>query len=51
MINLTLHTHFGGRPMMAAMLAEILKRYRAAGDVWFARHDEMADFVLGLRPS
>jgi len=45
-INLTLHTHFGGRPMMAAMLAKILERYRAAGDVWFARHDEMAAFIL-----
>ena len=25
MINLTFHAHFGGRPFMTAMLAEILK--------------------------
>ncbi|MGE3302275.1 MAG: polysaccharide deacetylase family protein [Hyphomonadaceae bacterium] len=45
-INLTMHTHFGGRPMMAAMLDEILTHYGKAGDVWFARHDEMAEFIL-----
>ncbi|MDP3173370.1 MAG: polysaccharide deacetylase family protein [Phenylobacterium sp.] len=46
-INLTLHTHFGGRPMMASMFAKILSYFQQPGDVWFARHDEMAEFVLG----
>ena len=44
-LNLTLHAHFGGRPPLAAMLDKILRHMRA-GSVWFARHDEVARWVL-----
>lgn len=46
MINLTMHCHFGGRPMMSAMLVEILKYMKGFPGVWFARHDEVAAWVL-----
>ncbi len=46
MINLTVHAHFGGRPLMSAMLAEILQYMKGFPGVWFARHDEIARWVL-----
>lgn len=47
MINLTVHAHFGGRPLMAGMLAEVLRYMKGFSHVWFARHDEVARWVLG----
>jgi peptidoglycan/xylan/chitin deacetylase (PgdA/CDA1 family) len=44
-INLSIHAHFGGRPMMAALFDQILGYYSSFDDVWFARHDELADWV------
>lgn len=46
-LNLTLHTHFGARPPLAAMLHTILKHMLGHAGVWFPRHDEMARHVLG----
>lgn len=46
MINLTVHAHFGGRPLMAAMLAEVLKYIKGFSGVWFAGHDEIARWVI-----
>jgi hypothetical protein len=46
MINLTVHAHFGGRPLMTAMLAEILRYMKGFSGVWFARHDEAATWVV-----
>jgi len=46
MINLTVHSHFGGRPLMSAMLAEVLRHMKGCSGVWFARHDEAAKWVL-----
>ncbi len=46
MINLTVHAHFSGRPLMSAMLTEVLKYMKGFSDIWFARHDEMARWVL-----
>ena len=34
MINLTVHAHFGGRPMMSAMLTEILRYLKGFSKVW-----------------
>jgi peptidoglycan/xylan/chitin deacetylase (PgdA/CDA1 family) len=47
LINLTVHAHFGGRPLMSAMLHELLRYMKAFPDVWFARHDEVARWTLG----
>ena len=46
LINLTVHCHFGGRPLMSAMLHELLRYMKGFPDVWFARHDEVARWVL-----
>jgi peptidoglycan/xylan/chitin deacetylase (PgdA/CDA1 family) len=46
LINLTVHAHFGGRPLMAAMLSELLHYMKGFAEVWFARHDEVARWVL-----
>lgn len=46
MINLTVHAHFGGRPMIASVLTEILRYMKGFSRVWFARHDEVARWVL-----
>jgi peptidoglycan/xylan/chitin deacetylase (PgdA/CDA1 family) len=46
LINLTVHTHFGGRPMMSAMLYDLLRYMKGFPDVWFARHDEVARWTL-----
>jgi peptidoglycan/xylan/chitin deacetylase (PgdA/CDA1 family) len=46
MINLTFHAHFGGRPLMAAMVAEILRYLKGFPQVSFRRHDEVARWVL-----
>lgn len=46
LINLTMHAHFGGRPMMSAMLYELLRYMKGFPGVWFARHDEVARWTL-----
>jgi peptidoglycan/xylan/chitin deacetylase (PgdA/CDA1 family) len=46
LINVTVHAHFGGRPLMSAMLAKALQYMKGFPDVWFARHDEAARWVL-----
>lgn len=44
-LNITLHCHFGGRPLMAAQFDNILKYIRGFPDVWFVRHDELAQWI------
>jgi hypothetical protein len=46
MINFTVHAHFGGRPLMSAMILEALKYFKGFPRVWFARHDEMANWII-----
>jgi peptidoglycan/xylan/chitin deacetylase (PgdA/CDA1 family) len=46
MINMTVHAHFGGRPLMSAMFYEALKYFKGFPRVWFARHDELARWTL-----
>jgi peptidoglycan/xylan/chitin deacetylase (PgdA/CDA1 family) len=46
LINLTVHAHFGGRPLMSAMLHELLRYMKGFPEVWIARHDEVAEWVL-----
>ena len=45
-LNITVHCHFGGRPLMAAQVAEILKYIRGFPGVGLVRHDELARWVL-----
>jgi len=48
LINLTIHCQFGGRPLIAARFAEILKYFQSFHDVWFPRHDELAEWFKSL---
>jgi peptidoglycan/xylan/chitin deacetylase (PgdA/CDA1 family) len=45
-LNITLHCHFGGRPLIAAQLDRILKYIKGFPDVWFVRHDTLAQWVM-----
>jgi peptidoglycan/xylan/chitin deacetylase (PgdA/CDA1 family) len=45
-INIGVHCHFGGRPLMAAQFRQILEYMRSNKQVWFARHDEVARWML-----
>jgi peptidoglycan/xylan/chitin deacetylase (PgdA/CDA1 family) len=45
-LNITVHCHFGGRPLIAAHVDKILKYIRGFSDVWIVRHDELAQWVL-----
>jgi hypothetical protein len=46
LLNLTVHSHFGGRPLISAMLNELLQHMKTFPGVWFARHDEVARWTL-----
>lgn len=50
-INVTVHCHYGGRPLMAAQIDRILTYMRGFPGVWLVRHDELARWVLdnGIR--
>jgi peptidoglycan/xylan/chitin deacetylase (PgdA/CDA1 family) len=45
LLHVGVHSHFGGRPLMAAMLRNILEYLREHNDVWFARHEEVAHWI------
>lgn len=44
-INITVHGHFGGRPLISAVLDQLLTYIKGHSGVWFARHDELASWV------
>jgi peptidoglycan/xylan/chitin deacetylase (PgdA/CDA1 family) len=44
-MNITVHGHFGGRPLMAAALDQILRYVNGHPGVWIPRHDELAHWV------
>jgi allantoinase len=48
-LNVTVHCHFGGRPLMAAQIDRFLKYLRSFPDVWIVRHDELAQWVMDKR--
>ena len=48
LLVLTLHCQFGGRPLMAAVVQDILTYMKRFPDVWFARHEELALWALSL---
>jgi peptidoglycan/xylan/chitin deacetylase (PgdA/CDA1 family) len=48
-LNVTVHCHFGGRPLMAAQVDRILKYFRGFADVWLVRHDTLAQWIRDNR--
>lgn len=49
LLVLTLHCHFGGRPMITAVFEEIVKYLKQQPDVWFARHEELGQWALAQK--
>jgi peptidoglycan/xylan/chitin deacetylase (PgdA/CDA1 family) len=43
---MTLHCHFGGRPLMSAQMHKLLRYFSSFPGVWFARHRELAQWAL-----
>jgi hypothetical protein len=41
-----IHSQFGGRPLITAVLTELLKYMAKSRDCWFATHDALADWAL-----
>ena len=46
LLVLVIHCQFGGRPLMTAVLQDILQYIAKSPDVWFARHEELANWAL-----
>jgi allantoinase len=46
LLVLVIHCQFGGRPLITAVLQELLQDIACSSDVWFARHEELARWAL-----
>jgi allantoinase len=45
LLHLTLHCHWGGRPLMTAVVDELLDYLKRSNDAWFTTHTEISQFV------
>jgi peptidoglycan/xylan/chitin deacetylase (PgdA/CDA1 family) len=46
LLVLVIHCQFGGRPLITSVLQELLRKMQKSSGVWFARHDELAQWAL-----
>jgi allantoinase len=46
LLNLAVHCHSGGRPLMMAVIAELLEYFSQFPDVWFTTHGEIAQWAM-----
>jgi allantoinase len=46
LLVLVIHCQFGGRPLITGVLQEILQTIQRSPEVWFARHEELAQWAL-----
>jgi len=44
--TLVIHSQFGGRPLITAVLTELLKYMAKSRDAWFTTHQTLADWAL-----
>jgi peptidoglycan/xylan/chitin deacetylase (PgdA/CDA1 family) len=51
MMHIGIHSHFGGRPLVAAVFHEILQYLRGFDDVWFPTCGELADWARNQDPA
>src|SRR5258707_12202540 len=49
LLALSMHCHFGGRPLISAIVEKILKYMAQYPDVWFASYGEIARWVLATQ--
>jgi peptidoglycan/xylan/chitin deacetylase (PgdA/CDA1 family) len=51
LLHLAVHSHFGGRPLIAAQFEKLLRYFSGFHDVWVPRHAELVDsFVAAGAP-
>jgi hypothetical protein len=46
LINIAIHSHFGGRPLIISQFHKILQYFQSFDDVWFPTHRELVQFFL-----
>jgi allantoinase len=46
LLALVVHCQFGGRPLITSALEETLKYLARSQAVWFARHEQLANWAL-----
>ena len=46
LIHIGFLSHFGGRPLMSAMLLKVLEYFHGFKDVWFVRHDDLVRWMV-----
>ena len=46
LLVLVLHCQFGGRPLVTAVIEELLSYMERSNDVWWARHEELGRWAL-----
>jgi len=49
LLHIAVHSHFGGRPLIAAQLEKLLAYFTGFSDVWLPRHGELADWFLAQK--
>ncbi len=49
LLHLAVHSHFGGRPLIAAQLDRVLRYFAGFTDVWMPRHAELVDWFLAQK--
>jgi peptidoglycan/xylan/chitin deacetylase (PgdA/CDA1 family) len=50
LLHLAVHSHFGGRPLIAAQLEKLLRYFSCFPDIWVPRHAELAAWFAGAAP-
>ena len=45
-LNIVIHCHFGGRPLISAVFEKILKYIKQFPDVWFPTHEELSNHII-----
>jgi hypothetical protein len=46
LINVGVHSHVGGRPLMSAMFRKVLQYLTSFPDVWFPQHADVAQWMI-----
>jgi peptidoglycan/xylan/chitin deacetylase (PgdA/CDA1 family) len=46
LINVAIHSHFGGRPLIVAQFQKILRYFQNFDDVWFPTHRELVQWFI-----
>jgi peptidoglycan/xylan/chitin deacetylase (PgdA/CDA1 family) len=45
LLNIGVHSHFGGRPLVSAMFRKVLEYVKSQKDVWLVQHHEVAEYL------